>query len=93
MEKENRYLGNKNYRKGRRKEYKICEELKKQGFDLVQRTAGSRSPIDIIAIDTGTRRILLIQSKPDNFATSKEIKLYEENKKFNGAFIVEFKVL
>ena len=44
-------MPNKNYIKGRRKEYKICKKLIEKGFDIAQRTAGSHSPIDIIVIN------------------------------------------
>ena len=43
-------MPNKNYIKGRRKEYLIRDKLIKEGFDIVQRTAGSHSFIDVIAI-------------------------------------------
>jgi Holliday junction resolvase len=61
-------MPNKNYQKGRRKEYKICKELKQQGWDIVQRTAGSHSPIDIIAINKLQKKILFIQSKPNDWS-------------------------
>lgn len=87
------------YKKGRRKEYAICEQLKKEGFDIVQRTAGSHSPIDIIAIDTTNKVITLIQCKR---TINKEMsyidgklkrKIEEENKELNNkVFRVYFKV-
>lgn len=83
-------MPNKNYEKGRRKEYKVCEQLKKEGFDIVQRTAGSHSPIDIIAIDLTCKVIKLIQCKPDDY---KADKLKEEWNQLNNAFRVEFEVV
>ena len=83
-------MPNKNYLKGRRKEYKICDEYKKKGFDIVQRTAGSHSPFDVIAIDIKARVIKLIQSKPDNYKTD---KIVEEHIQLNNVFRVEFEVL
>jgi len=82
-------MPNKNYEKGRRKEYKICEKYKKEGYDIVQRTAGSHSPFDIIAINKTLKIIKLIQSKPDNY---NEKKIIEENLWLNNAFRVEFQV-
>ena len=79
-------MPNKNYVKGRRKEYKICNEFKDAGFDIVQRTAGSHSPIDVIAISRDTRTIFFIQSKPENHKLGK----YEEEEWLNGEFKVEF---
>lgn len=80
-------MPNKNYQKGRRKEYKICDELKKKGFDIVQRTAGSHSPFDVIAIKLLTREIKLIQSKPDNY---KGDKIMNEWNQLNNVFRCEF---
>lgn len=56
-------MNNKLYKLGTRKENWIKEQLIKEGYDIVQRTAGSHSPIDIIAINIKDRQILLIQSK------------------------------
>ena len=58
-------MPNPNYIKGRRKEYKIIKTMKQLGYQIAQRTAQSRSPFDVIAINTLTREIKLIQSKPD----------------------------
>lgn len=90
MEEKNGYHGNKNYRKGRRKEYKICNQLKEAGFDITQRTAGSRSPFDVIAIHKKRKLILLIQCKPDDFAKTQELKILKENEDLNGMFKVRF---
>lgn len=87
------------YRKGARKEYAICEKLRKEGYDIVQRTAGSHSPIDIIAIKIRHREIKLIQSKrvlSEKMAyIPKKLKekLEEENKEINGFYLVDFEVL
>ncbi len=51
---------NKNYIRGRTIEYKCIKELGNQGFVCI-RTAGSHSPVDVIAIRYD--RILLIQCK------------------------------
>ena len=85
-------MPNKNYEKGRRKEYKICNELKEAGFEIVQRTAGSHSPVDIIAINRDLGEIKLIQAKPDNFSDIGELRLLEEHKWLNGWFEVFFEV-
>ena len=75
------------YVKGRRKEYKIVKELKDQGYTIVQRTAGSHSPIDVIAINKETRTIRLIQAKPDGFNS---VKIERELYWLNNVFRVEF---
>jgi len=87
------------YNKGRRKEYAIIDDLKKQGFDIVQRTAGSHSPIDIIAINIKSRVIKFIQSKRDLSKTMKETnqqqkqKIEDEMRSLNNAFRCEFEVM
>lgn len=86
-------MPNKNYEKGRRKEYKICNELKDEGFEIVQRTAGSHSPVDIIAINKELGEIRLIQAKPDSMAEIAKTNLLEEHKWLNGWFEVTFEVL
>ena len=43
-------MPNNNYRRGRAREYKIMDELREEGYPLVMRTAGSHSPVDVIAI-------------------------------------------
>ena len=71
-------MPNKNYLKGKHKEWKITQELKKEGFEIAQRSAGSHSPIDVFAINRGTREILFIQSKPNNFSEKAKQKLLYE---------------
>lgn len=83
-------MPNKNYVKGRKKEYKICNEYKKKGFTIVQRTAGSHSPIDIFAINSKTREIKFIQSKPDNFSEREADKLKKELDYLFGNWYGEF---
>ena len=83
---EQKKMPNANYVKGRKKEYKICKRLKEQGCDIVQRTAGSHSPIDIIAIDKEHKRILFVQSKPEGYSSKK----YKEYEWLNDMFKVEF---
>lgn len=85
-------MPNKQYIKGRNKEYKIIKSLKKDGCDIVQRTAGSHSPIDIIAINKQTKVISFIQSKPDALPISMIRKLYADNSWLNGLWCVTFEV-
>ena len=81
---------NKNYIKGRRKEYAICDKLKKEGFDIAQRSAGSHSPIDVFAINKTTKTIKLIQAKPKDYNPT---KIEEELSWLNNVFRVEFEVI
>ena len=85
-------MPNKNYVKGRKKEYKLVHQLKDEGWDIVQRTAGSHSPVDIIAINKKLRLIRLIQAKPDNYPQSQEDKILSDNSWLNNVYRVEFVV-
>jgi Holliday junction resolvase len=85
-------MPNKNYIKGRRKEYKVANDLKKKGFDIVQRSAGSHSPIDVFAIDLSTRVIKLVQCKPDDMTENAIKELLSKFNKLNGMFRVEYEV-
>ncbi len=78
------------YAKGRRREYKIRNQLLKEGFDIVQRSAGSHSPIDIFAISNIDRKILFVQVKPEHFTEAEKRKLLDELGYLNGKFEVEF---
>jgi hypothetical protein len=60
------------------------------GWDLVQRTAGSHSAVDLIAIDKTAKVIRLIQCKPDNHPSK---KIYEDNVGLSGTFEVIFEVI
>ena len=81
-------MPNKNYIKGRRKEYNICTQLKKQGYIIAQRTAGSHSPIDVIAIHKEKMEILFVQSKPEGYKEKK----YDQWLWMNGYFKVRFEI-
>ena len=92
-------MANNFYKAGRRKEYKIVEDFRKDGFEIVERTAGSHSEIDIIAIDLKNKKINLIQSKRSMNHDMSYIdpklkeKIEEKNKELNGLFTVCFEVL
>ena len=85
-------MTNPNYRKGRRKEYSIIDKLRDK-FDILQRSKGSHSPIDVFAINKEDKKILLIQSKPKNFTEKNKEKLMLENNWLNDNFKVEFVVM
>jgi len=84
-------MPNKNYIKGRRKEYAIVNKLKAESF-IAQRSAGSHSPFDVVAIHPKRKVIMLIQSKPDTMSENQIKKLEEENKALNGLYFVRFLV-
>jgi Holliday junction resolvase len=87
------------YQKGRRKEYAICKKLREEGFDIVQRSAGSHSKVDIFAIDTKGRRIKLVQCKrvlSQSMNTTNEqlkIKIESEISYLNGLYSCMFVVI
>ena len=83
-------MPNKNYVKGRRKEYKLAKEELEAGADIVQRTAGSHSPIDIISINKTKKLIRFIQSKPDSMSEKEKKRIEEKNKDLNDWFYCEF---
>ena len=85
-------MPNKNYEKGIKKERRIVNELKAEGWDIVQRSAGSRSPIDIWAINKDLKLIKLIQVKPNNFSGKEYLELLTIYKWINDVFKVEFEV-
>jgi len=66
---------NKNYNNGARRERRIMKKLEKEGWFCI-RSAGSHSPIDIIAIKSGQFRF--IQSKKTGYLTPQERKEKEE---------------
>lgn len=84
---------NKHYVKGRRKEYKIVNELKAEGYEIVQRSAGSHSPVDIFAIHKELKIMKFIQAKPNDYKDSQVKKLLKENDWLNGTFKCEFLVV
>jgi len=85
-------MPNRNYVKGRKKEYKIRKRLLEEGWDIAQRTAGSHSPIDVIAFHKQRKKILLVQSKPEDFGKKRTDDIKRQNAWLNGLFEVEFVV-
>lgn len=51
-----------NYQRAANRERKLVNQYRKEGW-IALRSAGSHSPIDVIAINPSTREIRLIQSK------------------------------
>ena len=71
-------MPNKNYQSGRSFEYRVKKYFEKQGY-YVMRSAGSKSPFDLIAIETNytkgkliSTHILLIQCKHGSKVLPKE---------------------
>jgi len=86
-------MPNKNYIKGRNKEYAIVKKKREEGCEIAQRTAGSHSPFDVIAINREKKTIYLIQSKPNNFSKLNTKRLHELNDWLTDEFKVIFEVI
>ena len=86
-------MPNKNYQKGLRKEYKICKQYRNLGYDIVQRTAGSHSPVDVFAIDKKNKNIVFIQAKPDSMSVKQKEKLLKEQEDLKGKYKIYFFVI
>jgi Holliday junction resolvase len=84
---------NKNYVNGRAYEYRIMHSLRKAGFDIVIRSAGSHSPIDCIGIDTNNKVILFVQAKPKTLSFNKKVEIKHKNIKLNDKYTCKFEVL
>ena len=77
----------------------LCDKLKEEGFEIVQRSKGSHSPIDVFAINREKKLIKLIQSKRTLSETMSHIdekqkeKIEKEFGWLNNIFRVEFVVM
>ena len=63
-------MANLSYSRGRRFEYRVRDWLKAHGFELVIRSAGSKTPWDIVALRQGVgdpwqAQVWLVQCKGD----------------------------
>jgi len=79
-------MPSKAYEKGRRAEYKVRYVLQGQGY-IVIRSAGSRTPIDLVAINPTKHEILLIQVKTGKSRLSPEER--EVLRILNGTYEVK----
>lgn len=86
-------MPNKNYEKGRRREYKEVNRLKENGYEIANRSAGSHSAIDVFGINRTKRIIRLIQCKPDTMSENERNKIRKEFDWLNGEFKVIFEVI
>lgn len=86
-------MPNSNYVKGRRYEYKTMQKLRDMGCDIVIRSAGSHSPIDVIGIDSKTRHIFFLQCKPKSMSNNKKELIKMPLEWLNGSFTSSFEVV
>jgi len=80
---------NKNYVKGRSKEYRLKRKYERQGY-IVLRTSGSHGFADLVAIDPKELEIIFIQSKPKNISKKKKKEIEEKYYWLNDEFMVKF---
>jgi Holliday junction resolvase len=85
-------MSNKQYVKGRRKEYKVVNQAKAKG-QLAFRSAGSHSPVDVVIIDSHSKVIHLVQCKPDSMTNTAKDKIYQENMDLEGTYLVYFDII
>jgi Holliday junction resolvase len=85
---------NRNYIRGRAKEYRLKAKLEKEGWGIVLRTAGSHGPFDLIAIrkSAGVGWIRLIQVKSGKSRKRESRKALKEIEKFTGSYSVTAEV-
>jgi len=83
---------NKKYMKGYRKERKIVNDARAEGYTSF-RSAGSHSPVDVVIIDQDNRRMWLVQAKAGEISPEEKVKLHKDNQGLNGMYYVMFKVL
>lgn len=81
-----------NYERGRNKEYRIVKALKKKGWTICVRSAGSHSIVDIWALDPITKTIKLIQSKLGGVSKPERERIMKEGNLLNGLYSVEFEL-
>ena len=86
-------MPNNNYLKGKAKEWRTCQRLIKEGFEIAQRSAGSHSPIDVWAVNRLTKVIKLVQCKPKSLSKNKKKEIEMEMNWLNNVFRVEFEVI
>lgn len=84
---------NRNYENGRHKEYRIVKSLKKKGYSICVRSAGSHSIVDIWALNPITKTIKLIQSKLGGVSRPERERLMKEGNLMNGLYSVEFELI
>ena len=76
------------YKKGAKFEYKVREIYRKLGYEVI-RSAGSRGPFDLIAINPETKQIRLIQCKAGYLSKNQKQAILEPLLAFEGQYSVD----
>ena len=85
-------MSNKNYIRGRAKEYRIKKKFEKMGYVCI-RSAGSHSFADIIAVHPIKMSIVFIQCKPKKYSHKKADELRLKYKWLFNRFECYFDVI
>ena len=80
---------NRNYNKGRKFEYQVAKEYRAMGY-ISFRTAGSHSPVDVIAIHPKKKKMFLVQCKHGKIYKPEIARILADTKQLNGTFEVDF---
>jgi len=92
---------NANYVKGRKKEYAVMKKLREEGFQIVARSAGSHSPVDVWAVKRPSHadlvnvpvgEIRLVQVKSGKSAKREQKKALEDIREYAGIYVVTVEV-
>ena len=79
-----------NYARGRAREYRELDKMRKEGYDIVFRSAGSHSAIDCIGIRLKDKHIKLVQCKPRSMCKNAKVKITHTWELLNDEFLVSF---
>lgn len=74
-----------NYARGRAFEYRVKEHLEALGYRVI-RSAGSHSPVDLVAFGRG--RWLFVQCKRDGKLADEEARWLKSWGSFSGAWVI-----
>lgn len=85
-------MTNKNYINGASRERRIVNKLKAKGL-LANRSAGSHSIWDLVAVDRISKKIYFIQSKPKSMSNRAKDKINKKNNFLNDEFMCSFQTV
>lgn len=80
-----------NYSNGASRERRFVNRLKEEGF-IAFRSAGSHSPIDVVAIHKESKMIYFIQCKPRRMSPNAKRRLQAQYSWLDDVFHTQFKV-
>jgi Holliday junction resolvase len=85
-------MGNRNYERGRAKEYRVKKQYEKLGC-IVIRASGSHGFADLVALHPLKRHIFFLQVKPKNFSKSQTTRLLNQFNFINDNWVCTFEVV